>query len=166
MQRFTISLDDDLAAQFDALIERRGYDNRSEAFRDLLRGELAQENITEGRGSCVGVVSYAYNHEARTLSNRMVEHQHSHLGLVIATLHVHVSAEECVEAVVMRGPVTEIKKLAAETIAETGIEHGSAHFIPLSRAAVEAERQALEHDAFGEHAHSHDHHHPHAKEAD
>lgn len=148
MQRFTISLDDDLAREFDALVKRRGYNNRSEAFRDMLRAELAQENLTKDKGNCVAVVSYSYNHEARTLSTRMVEHQHSHLGLVIATLHVHISQQECVEAVVMRGPAENVKKLASQTIAETGIENGSAHFIPLG-----SERPQPHEAAFDGHRH-------------
>lgn len=145
MQRFTISLDDDLAREFDELVKRRGYSNRSEAFRDMLRAELAQENLNKDEGSCVAVVSYSYNHEARTLSTRMVDHQHSHLGLVIATLHVHISKQECVEAVVMRGNAQDIKKLASQTIAETGVQNGAAHFIPLE--AKQGDSQADPHEA-------------------
>jgi CopG family nickel-responsive transcriptional regulator len=131
MQRLTISIDDDLAQAFDALIEKRGYQNRSEAFRDLLRKELAGETLSQEEGECVAVVSYSIDHHKRSLPFRMTEHHHDHSNLVISTMHVHANATDCVEAVVMRGPIAEVQALAKATIAEIGVEHGFAHFIPI-----------------------------------
>lgn len=147
MQRLTISIDDDLVEAFDALIQERGYQNRSEAFRDLLRKELAGETLSEEKGECVAVVSYSYDHRKRTLPTRMTEQHHDHSGLVISTLHVHANQTECVETVVMRGPIAEVQQLAKATVAEIGIEHGFAHYIPIKEHADD------------EHSHPHDHHH-------
>jgi CopG family nickel-responsive transcriptional regulator len=61
----------------------------------------------------------------------MTEHHHDHSNLVISTMHVHANATDCVEAVVMRGPIAEVQALAKATIAEIGVEHGFAHFIPI-----------------------------------
>ncbi len=156
MQRLTISLADDLTAAFDDLISRRGYTNRSEAFRDLLRKELAAdaEATAPDAGDCVAVVSYTYDHEARQLSQRLTNHQHGHTGLVISTMHVHVDEAQCAEAVVLRGPRGDVKRLAENLIAETGIEHGAANLIPLSPAAHH-------HDHDHAHPHEHSHHHLH-----
>ena len=147
MQRLTISIDDDLAEAFDALIQERGYQNRSEAFRDLLRKELAGETLSEEKGECVAVVSYSYDHRKRTLPTRMTEQHHDHSGLVISTLHVHANQTECVETVVMRGPIADVQQLAKATVAEIGIEHGFAHYIPIK-----------EH-SHGDHDHNHHHNH-------
>lgn len=159
MQRLTISLADDLTAAFDDLISRRGYTNRSEAFRDLLRKELAAdaEATAPDAGDCVAVVSYTYDHEARQLSQRLTNHQHGHTGLVISTMHVHVDEAQCAEAVVLRGPRGDVRRLAENLIAETGIEHGAANLIPLSPAAHH------EHDHAHLHEHSHHHLHEEAK---
>ena len=127
----TISIDDDLAQAFDALIEKRGYQNRSEAFRDLLRKELAGETLSEEKGECVAIVSYSFDHRKRSLPVRMTEHHHDHSGLVISTLHVHANPTECVEAVVMRGSITEVQHLAKATVAANGIENGFVHYIPI-----------------------------------
>lgn len=131
MQRLTISVDDELAEAFDRLIASRQYKNRSEAVRDLLRRELAEQAMLKGQGECVAVVSYSYDHHSRQLSSRMIEQQHDHTSLVISTMHVHVSQSDCVEAVVMRGPIKEVEALSESMIAETGIEHGHVHFIPV-----------------------------------
>ena len=147
MQRLTISLDDDIATAFDELIEKQGYRNRSEAFRDLLRERLAQETIGGGEGECVAVVSYAYDHHKRQLSSKMVERQHDHTSTVISTMHVHITHDKCVEAVVMKGPVARVLDLARETVAQTGIEHGQINVIPS--------------DAQGDHGHDHGHDHDH-----
>ncbi|HBZ58352.1 MAG TPA: nickel-responsive transcriptional regulator NikR [Sutterella sp.] len=147
MQRLTISLDDDIATAFDALIERQGYKNRSEAFRDLLRERLARETIGQGEGQCVAVVSYAYDHHKRQISSRMVERQHDHTSLVISTMHVHVSHDNCVESVVMKGPVGQVLDLARETVAQTGVEHGQINVIPCG------EQHDHDHDPGHEHHH-------------
>ena len=102
MQRVTISLDDDLAQAFDRLIEERGYSNRSEAVRDLVRNELARREVSDDAGSCVAGVSYAFDHHERQLSKRMAAHQHAHTHLVISTMHVHIDETRCAAAVVMR----------------------------------------------------------------
>lgn len=146
MQRFTISADDDLSAAFDDWLRRHGYTNRSEAFRDLVRRELAADQPTQ-KGRCVAIVSYAYDHEARQLSQRLTRQQHDHTSLVISTMHVHVDSARCAEAVVMRGDSGDVHRVAEALIAETGIEHGAVNFIPLSEGdAPHAPRHESHHE--------------------
>ena len=117
MQRVTISIDDEIAQAFDALIAKRGYKNRSEAFRDLLRRELAQEQLQDSsQTECMAVVSFGFDHHARSLPARMTEQQHEHHESIIASMHVHASHERCVEVVVMRGNYKNISTIAQEII--------------------------------------------------
>ena len=88
MQRLTFSVDDDLAEDFERLLKARHYKNRSEAFRDLVRREIASDVAESGNGECVAVVAYAFDHKTRALSNRMVEHQHEHTSLVLSLIHI------------------------------------------------------------------------------
>ena len=97
MERLSITVDKPIADAFQKLIEKRGYKNRSEAFRDLLRNELAKESLLNPEQECVAVVSYAFDHEKALLSKRNVEHQHSHLDMVISSMHVHATHETCVK---------------------------------------------------------------------
>lgn len=116
MQRFTISIDDDLAQLFDDYLERYGYSNRSEAFRDLIRNLLAGLEVQNNPDAqCIGILSYAYNHHERQLAMRMTEHQHAHTEAVISTMHVHATHDECVESVVLRGTATEVCKPLAKS---------------------------------------------------
>ena len=91
-QRITISLDEDQAAKFDQLIAERGYENRSEAFRDLIRAAEASQTLSDppSGATCVAVVSYVYNHHERQLSMRLTQEQHEHGDLVISQMHAHL----------------------------------------------------------------------------
>ena len=132
MQRLTISLDDDLAAAFDELMRRRGYANRSEAVRDLLRRELGENDLSSGAArQCVAVLSYVFDHHERQLSSRLTSLQHDHHDLAIATLHAHISHEDCVETVILRGVSSEVEAFANSVIAETGVRHGHVQLIPI-----------------------------------
>lgn len=159
MQRLTISLDDDLATRFDELIARRGYDNRSEAFRDMVRQLLAADEFRQGsQRECVAVVSYAYNHHARQLSMRLTEHQHEHTDLVISTMHVHVTHSDCAESVVIRGPYARVRAVSESIIAEPGIKHGGINIIPVEEEdAPEADEKGHDHGHDSAHDHAHGH---------
>ncbi|MDR3368135.1 nickel-responsive transcriptional regulator NikR [Rhodoferax sp.] len=132
MQRLTISLDDELAEAFDELMRRRGYANRSEAVRDLLRRELGENDLSSGvTKQCVAILSYVFDHHARQLSTRLTDMQHDHQDLAIATMHAHISHEDCVETVILRGATAEVKNFAQTVIAETGVRHGQVQLIPV-----------------------------------
>jgi nickel-responsive transcriptional regulator NikR len=100
MERFTISLDEKLASEFDRLIRERGYLNRSEAVRDMLRGKLDTLRLEDQQAPfCVASLSYVYNHHERDLAERLTELQHDHHDLVVASTHVHLDHENCLETV-------------------------------------------------------------------
>ncbi|ACS84088.1 MULTISPECIES: nickel-responsive transcriptional regulator NikR [Musicola] len=132
MQRLTISMDDQLAADFDDLMARKGYANRSEAFRDMLRRELGEMTVASDRnGECVAVLSYVYDHHERQLSSRLAGMQHDHHSLTVSTMHTHLSHDECVETVILRGQTWQVEQFAEQVIAETGVRHGRLNLIPL-----------------------------------
>ncbi|MDK9357505.1 nickel-responsive transcriptional regulator NikR [Lelliottia wanjuensis] len=130
MQRVTITLDDDLLETLDSLSQRRGYNNRSEALRDILRGALAQETAQEHGRNGFAVLSYVYEHEKRDLARRLVSTQHHHHDLSVATLHVHVSHEDCLEIAVLKGDMGDIQHFADDVIAQRGVRHGHLQVLP------------------------------------
>jgi CopG family nickel-responsive transcriptional regulator len=130
MERITISLDADLAAEFDRLIAERGYQNRSEAVRDLLRAHLEQARQKRGEAThCVANLSYVYNHHERDLAERLTALQHGQHDLTVATLHAHLDHENCLESVVLRGPTVAVRSFADALIAERGVRHGQLNVI-------------------------------------
>ena len=132
MQRLTISIDDDLAEQFEHWSERKGYDNRSEAFRDMLRRELGDEQIqSDPRSPCVATLTYLYDHHERTLSLRLMDMQHDHHDLTVSSMHAHLEHDLCVETVILKGPAGEVRAFAHAVLAERGVRQGQLHLVPL-----------------------------------
>ena len=149
MERFTMSLDESLATEFDALVAERGYQNRSEAVRDLIRAAIGAARSREAAaGYCVANLSYVYNHHERALSERLTEISHAHHDLTVAALHTHLDHEHCLESVILKGPTALVRRFADSLTAERGVRHGQLNLIPL-----EAEHHHA-HDGHGE-AHVH-----------
>ena len=122
--RFTISLPDQLMAVLDRLRSERGYGNRSEFVRDVLRGELVKEEWTEQRGEMVGVLLLVYDHETRLLADKLTDIQHHHFGVVAAALHIHLDQHTCLEVITLRGPARQIKALADSLTSVKGVHYG------------------------------------------
>lgn len=130
MERFTISMDEQLAADFDRLIARRGYQNRSEAVRDLVRSLLERERGDESaKGYCVANLSYVFNHHERDLAERLTTLQHGQHDLTVATMHAHLDHENCLETVILRGPTPAVRSFADALIAERGVRHGLVNLV-------------------------------------
>ncbi|MBI3715553.1 MAG: nickel-responsive transcriptional regulator NikR [Betaproteobacteria bacterium] len=147
MQRFTLSIDDFLAGQFDGWLRRKGYDSRSEAFRDLVRRALDEEGVhPDASAQCVACLSFVYHHHERQLAGRIAELQHAHHEITVSTIHVHLDQEACLEAAILRGPVAAVRALADAITAQKAVRHGQ-----LNLVSAEAERPAAP-----------PHHHPHS----
>ncbi|MDP1524299.1 MAG: nickel-responsive transcriptional regulator NikR [Rhodocyclaceae bacterium] len=130
MERFTISMDEQLAADFDRLIAQRGYQNRSEAVRDLVRSLLERERGGETAGGyCVANLSYVFNHHERDLAERLTALQHGQHDLTVATMHAHLDHENCLETVILRGPTPAVRGFADALIAERGVRHGMVNLV-------------------------------------
>ena len=124
LSRFGISIDERLLQRFDALIDNKGYVNRSEAIRDLIRGALVEEEWGDDDQETVATVTLVYDHHTRDLSDKLTEHQHSHHEEIISTLHIHLDAHHCLEVVVIKGKASRVKRLADELIGTKGVKHG------------------------------------------
>ncbi|MEQ1601693.1 MAG: nickel-responsive transcriptional regulator NikR [Methylophilaceae bacterium] len=132
MERFTISLDDNLAAEFDRLIRERGYQNRSEAVRDMLRDRLEALRVEEAQTAfCVANLSYVYNHHERDLAERLTEIQHQHHDLVVASTHVHLDHENCLETLILRGKTLAVRNFSDAVSAQCGVRHGLLNLVPV-----------------------------------
>lgn len=144
LERFTVSLDAELAAAFDRLIAERGYRNRSEAVRDLLRGALERSlQQAGGEGHCVANLSYVYNHHERDLAERLTTLQHGQHDLTVATMHAHLDHENCLESVILRGATAKVKAFADALIAERGVRHGAINLV-----AVDVDHGAHAHHGY------------------
>jgi len=122
--RFGVSLDADLLAPFDALCARHGYDNRSEAIRDLIRKALVEESWEQGGEECAGTLSLVYEHHSSDLSRRLMALQHDDHDIVVAALHVHLDHDNCLEVLILKGAPSRVRSLADRLCAMRGVKHG------------------------------------------
>lgn len=151
MERFTISLDDRLAGEFDRLIAERGYGNRSEAVRDILRVHLDRlREQQHGDGPCIANLSYVYNHHERDLGERLTQLQHDHHDLTLSTMHAHLDHDHCIETVILKGPASVVRRFADQLTAERGVRHGQLNLVML-----EADRSHSHRHGRGSAGHSH-----------
>ncbi len=122
--RFGISLEDGLLRRFDRLIRKRGYRNRSEAIRDLIRAELVSQEWREG-GEVVGVVMTVFDHHRRNLQATLTDVQHESYSRVIASQHIHLDHDHCLETAIVKGKGEEIESLANRLKALKGVKHAA-----------------------------------------
>lgn len=125
LTRFGISIDDNLLQRFDDLLARKGYVNRSEAIRDLIRNALVEDQWTRGDEETVGTMTLVYDHHTRDLADKLTEHQHSHHDQIVSALHVHLDAHHCLEVLVLRGKAADLKRIADRLIGTRGVKHGT-----------------------------------------
>ena len=124
LKRFSISLDEQLLEQFDGYIRPRGYSNRSEAVRDLIRKVLVNEEW-EQDSEVVGVVSIVYNHHQPQLQEKITELQHTYHQLITSTTHVHMEHHNCLEVTIVKGRATLVRELAEKLMALRGVKDGN-----------------------------------------
>ncbi len=122
--RFGISLDDELSAKFDARLKHKGYANRSEAIRDLIRQDLVEQEWQEG-AEIAGAITFIYDHHRRELLNRITDIQHDLQHVIISSQHIHLDHNNCLEIVAVRGKPAEVLRLSNMLKALKGVKHGS-----------------------------------------
>lgn len=124
LSRIGVAIDSDLLKKFDRLITQRGYTNRSEAFRDLIRDELVERTWESPDSQVVGTITLVYNHHVRLLSEKLTDIQHDFHRSILSTLHVHLDHDNCLEVLVVQGKSAEVRKVADVLISTKGVKHG------------------------------------------
>ena len=125
LQRVGISLQDDLLDRFDAIIERRGWANRSEAVRDLIRELIIAEDWEADKAEGMGVVVIVYDHHSHELAQKLTELQHKSYATVISAMHVHMDHHNCLEVIIVKGKPVQVAALADSLKALRGVKSGT-----------------------------------------
>jgi CopG family transcriptional regulator, nickel-responsive regulator len=153
LSRIGIAIDSDLLERFDRSIKRRGYTNRSEAFRDLIRDLLVGEKVASPEAVVVGTVTLIYDHHAHGVTEKLTELQHENHDLVVSTSHAHLDHDSCLEVLIVHGKAARVERFADGLIGLKGVEHG--RLVMSVPAHAIATGNAHEHRAGAGHAHRH-----------
>ncbi len=147
--RFGVSAEEELLQNFDRLISSQGYANRSEALRDLMRDAIVKSRLDEApeTGEVLGSLTLVYDHHASDLADKMNALQHDYFNFIVSVLHVHISRDDCLEVIVLRGEIKQVRLLADALLSLKGVKHGKL-FVTLPA------REIVEHR---KHRHSHKH---------
>jgi CopG family nickel-responsive transcriptional regulator len=149
LSRIGVALDSDLLKQFDQWMGRRGYTNRSEAFRDLIRDRLVGERTATANAVVVGSVTLIYDHDAHGVGEKLTRLQHEHHDLVVSTCHAHLDHDSCLEVLIVHGKSAAVEAFASKLIALKGVQHG--HLVK----TVPAQALAAAKPHKGPHSHKH-----------
>ena len=125
LTRFGVSLDEELLEPFDPLCAVKGYSNRSEAIRDLIRKALVAEEWHQADGQGAGTLTLVYDHHKNDLARRLTQMQHDEHDIIIATLHVHLDHHNCLEVLILKGEAARVRALADKLISCKGVKHGT-----------------------------------------
>jgi CopG family nickel-responsive transcriptional regulator len=129
VERIGVSLERKLLSDFDALISEQGYQNRSEAIRDLIRQQLNIRRVSDPKAEAAAVVYLVYDHHSTKLMEKLTDLQHTCLLQIICSTHIHLDAHDCMEIIVLRGPVGQINKLAENILSKKGVKLGRVNFV-------------------------------------
>jgi CopG family nickel-responsive transcriptional regulator len=149
LSRIGIALDSDLLKRFDRSIRHRGYTNRSEAFRDLIRDRLVTQLTADPDSTVVGTVTLIYDHHAHGITEKLTEVQHENHELVVSTSHAHLDHDSCLEVLIVHGKSAQVARFADRLIGLKGVQHG--------RLVMTVPAHAIEHPHESGHKHSHKH---------
>ena len=124
VERVGVSFEPRLLSKFDTLLKKRGYTNRSEAIRDLIRKEIIESEMKEEDAEVIGTLTIIYDHEIGNITNKLLHLQHHHHEEITFTTHIHVDERTCLEIVVIRGQLSRVKKFSENIKALKGVKHG------------------------------------------
>lgn len=122
--RFGVSIPEELIKAFDKRIEAKGYKNRSEAIRDIMRDYLVEGEWESGESEVVGTVTIVYDHHVRELSNALTSLQHECHDAIICSTHIHLDHHNCLEVIVVKGTSEQVRTIADRLISTRGVKHG------------------------------------------
>ena len=122
--RFGVSIEPGLLKKFDRFLKEKGYDNRSEAIRDLVRKQLITETTQDDNALMLGTFTMVYDHHTGHLTEKLLDIQHDHTDEILTTTHIHIDHHHCLEILILKGKKGKLQHLADTITALKGIKHG------------------------------------------
>ncbi len=131
VERIGVSIENELLEKFDNLISSQGYQNRSEAIRDLIRDKISTNQIELPNTTGVAAVCVVYDHHSSQLTQKLAQVQHSKFFSTISSMHIHINHDNCLEIITLRGKISEIKKMADQIVSLKGVKLGKVNLVSI-----------------------------------
>lgn len=131
LYRFGVSMETSLINNFDKLISKKGYNNRSEAIRDLIRKEIEVEKVELQNEVVYGIISFMYNHKRRELEDKLTNIQHQYYKSIVSSTHIHIDAVNCLEVIIVNDKAKTLKKLSDSIFSLKGVQNGKLSLLGL-----------------------------------
>ncbi|NWG10778.1 nickel-responsive transcriptional regulator NikR [Candidatus Bathyarchaeota archaeon] len=130
--RVGVTFPPDLLKDFDAIIGKMGYENRSKAVQDAVRLFVSEKKwLQEEKGTQAGVLMLLYDHEVKDLESTLTHIQHHFAHIICSTMHIHLSERDCLEAIAVKGNATEVRRLSDELAAKRGVKMLKTMFVSI-----------------------------------
>ena len=130
--RVGVTFPPDLLKDFDEIIAKIGYENRSKAIQDAVRLFVSERKwLQEERGIQAGVLMMVYDHEVKGLESALTDIQHHYASIICSTMHIHLNERDCLEAIAVKGDAAEVRKLSDELAAKRGVKILKTMFVPV-----------------------------------
>ena len=121
--RFGVSLDEDLLVALDQYVISNQFANRSQAIRHLV-----EKNVAEQKWQCnhivAGAIIILYDHHKRELLTKINDIQHDYHDVILSSQHFHLSHDNCLEIIAIKGQSKILTELSDKIITLKGISHG------------------------------------------
>ncbi len=131
LKRFSISMESNLLRKFDSLVKQRGYENRSEAVRDLVRDTLIQHSWEKDEQIVAGSIILFYDHHQNNLLDELTKIQHGMHDNIMATTHFHLDHTNCLELIIVKGKAKDIQQLSNKLTSLKGVQYGKFTVAPV-----------------------------------
>ena len=122
--RFGVSIEPSLLKKFDIIIKKEGYQNRSEAIRDLIREKCISTKKLNPESNAIGTLTMIYDHHTGNLMEKLLKIQHDNTSEILTTTHIHIDHDNCLEVLILKGKTKHIQQLADTIKSLKGIKHG------------------------------------------
>jgi CopG family nickel-responsive transcriptional regulator len=123
--RFGVSMESELLARLDTMIDKKGYTNRSEAIRDFVREKIVQQRVDDPSSQAFGVLSFVYDHHVRELEGKLTDFQHEHFKTIVSTSHIHIDHDNCLEVIILKDKAGKISEVSDKILSFKGVKHGN-----------------------------------------
>jgi CopG family nickel-responsive transcriptional regulator len=123
IRRFGVSLEEDILKDLDSFVLDNNYSNRSQAIRFLI-----EKNLVEKKWQCNNIVAGAivmvYDHNKKDILSKSNNIQHNYFEVILSSQHFHLSHDNCLEIIAVKGQANILTELSDKLIGIKGIKHG------------------------------------------